>query len=135
MNNDLISREALKKAICENGYSHYYEIFAIIDNAPTINPLTDPLFDAYSKIADLEFEHSGDFWITTPKGKKIYFEKKRPRGKWIYFQYDANPQIGNWHCSECRQIAPVDYFGHSIKSKYCPNCGAEMREEANDETN
>ena len=36
MNNDLISREALKKAITDNGYSHYFEIFEIIDNAPTV---------------------------------------------------------------------------------------------------
>jgi hypothetical protein len=34
MNNDLISREALKAAMKDNGYSHYFEIFSIIDNAP-----------------------------------------------------------------------------------------------------
>lgn len=33
---DLISREALKKAIKDNGYSHYFEIFEIIDNAQAI---------------------------------------------------------------------------------------------------
>lgn len=31
----LIDADLLKKAIQDNGYSHYYEIFAIIDNAPT----------------------------------------------------------------------------------------------------
>ena len=34
---DLISREALKKAIKDNGYSHYFEIFEIIDNAQTVD--------------------------------------------------------------------------------------------------
>lgn len=38
MNNDLISREALKKAIKDNGYSHYFEIFDLIDNAPSVSP-------------------------------------------------------------------------------------------------
>jgi hypothetical protein len=117
MNNDLISREALKKEFCKDimGGLNWERI---IDNAPTINPLTDPLFDAYSKIADLEFEHSGDFWITTPKGKKIYFEKKRPRGKWI-IEHD-------WvHCFLC---------GHeqNYTSNFCPNCGADMREESDE---
>lgn len=36
MTNDLISREALKKAIKDNGYSHYFEIFDIIDNEPPV---------------------------------------------------------------------------------------------------
>ena len=30
--------------------------------------------------------------------------KERPQGEWKYVQYDANPNIGNWHCSECRHI-------------------------------
>ena len=38
MNNDLISRSELKKAICDSGYSHYFEIFVIIDNAPSVEP-------------------------------------------------------------------------------------------------
>ena len=32
----LIGAEALKKAIKDNGYSHYFEILDIIDNAPTV---------------------------------------------------------------------------------------------------
>lgn len=36
MNNDLISRSELKEAIKDSGYSHYFEIFDIIDNAPTV---------------------------------------------------------------------------------------------------
>ena len=38
MNGDLISREALKNAIKDNGYSHYFEIFDIIDNIPPAEP-------------------------------------------------------------------------------------------------
>ena len=47
-------------------------------------------------------------------------------GYWEYVQYDNNPNIGNWHCSECRGICREM---HSIKDayNYCPNCGADMR--------
>ena len=51
-------------------------------------------------------------------------------GKWELVQYDSNPNIGNWHCSECNRIvceeitaaSPVYWY------KYCPNCGAKMVE-------
>lgn len=39
-------------------------------------------------------------------------------GKWEFVQYDANPNIGNWHCTNCRGIAKPTNF--------CPNCGARM---------
>lgn len=42
MNNDLISREALKEAIEKNGcrHSHYFDIFDVIDDAPTVEQPT-----------------------------------------------------------------------------------------------
>lgn len=40
-------------------------------------------------------------------------------GQWEWVQYDSNPNIGNWHCSECRFITPQ-------KFRYCPYCGAKM---------
>ena len=51
---------------------------------------------------------------------------ERPQGEWIYNQYCGNPNIGNWHCSECRHII---YGGYSQKPYYnfCPNCGARMK--------
>ena len=49
-------------------------------------------------------------------------------GRWEYVQYDNNPNIGNWHCSECRGICTEM---HSIEDayNYCPNCGAKMEVE------
>ena len=46
-------------------------------------------------------------------------------GHWEYVQYDSNPNIGNWHCSECRGICTEM---HSIEDayNYCPNCGAKI---------
>ena len=40
-------------------------------------------------------------------------------GHWEWVQYESNPNIGNFHCSECRFI-PLKI------SNYCPNCGARM---------
>lgn len=53
--------------------------------------------------------------------------EERLTGEWKYNQYDANGNIGNWHCSECRHIV---YGGRSQKPyyNYCPNCGAKMEE-------
>lgn len=58
---------------------------------------------------------------------------KEPKtGRWEWVQYDGNPNIGNWHCSECRTI----FIEGTIKKekdstpfyKYCPQCGAKMQE-------
>ena len=51
-------------------------------------------------------------------------------GHWEWVQYDYNPKLGNWHCSECRSIA-VKCVDKNEKGgiplyKYCPNCGAKM---------
>lgn len=42
-------------------------------------------------------------------------------GYWEWNQYDANPKIGNFHCSLCHTIGRA-YFD------YCPACGAKMSE-------
>lgn len=40
-------------------------------------------------------------------------------GHWEWNQYDANPEIGNFHCSLCHSIGKAYY-------DYCPGCGARM---------
>lgn len=53
-------------------------------------------------------------------------------GRWEYVQYDGNPNIGNWHCSECRSIFIEGVIKREKDSipfyKYCPQCGAKMKE-------
>lgn len=46
-------------------------------------------------------------------------------GRWEWVQYDANPEIGNFHCSECRYI-PASFNMSAQKLNFCPNCGAKM---------
>ena len=53
-------------------------------------------------------------------------------GQWEYVRYDYNPNIGNWHCSECRNIVIEcvnKYTEGGIPTyNYCPNCGSKMIE-------
>lgn len=92
---------------------------------------TDPedyeLFDfAIKAIEESEVYMNGkdyDLYLEGYKQGKKDFE--RPQGEWEYNQYDANPNIGNWHCSECRHII---FGGYNQKPyyKFCPMCGADM---------
>lgn len=54
-------------------------------------------------------------------------------GRWEWVQYDSNPNIGNWHCSECRNIVfqCVEKKGihNEVIYKFCPWCGAKMEVE------
>ena len=53
-------------------------------------------------------------------------------GHWEYVQYDYNPNIGNWHCSECRNIiiecTDKNKRGCAPTYSYCPYCGVKMSE-------
>ena len=42
-------------------------------------------------------------------------------GQWRWVAYDANPKIGNWHCTYCNRI-PKSFQ----KEDFCPHCGAKM---------
>ena len=55
----------------------------------------------------------------------------QPRmGRWEWVQYDGNPNIGNWHCSECNRIVcgAITAANPVYAYKYCPDCGAKMQE-------
>lgn len=47
-------------------------------------------------------------------------------GRWIWVQYDSNPEIGNHHCSVCGFI-PACFNLARKHLNYCPKCGADMR--------
>ena len=55
-------------------------------------------------------------------------EQKPKTGHWEWVQYDSNPNIGNWHCSECRTIIPhmPEETDNTPIYKWCPMCGAKM---------
>lgn len=68
----------------------------------------------------------------------IYSEPERKKGKWI--DEKINSYTLRTYCSECGNSAPFicvsgdcDYYGRNMhgklnKTKFCPNCGAEMEE-------
>ena len=98
MNNDLISREALKKKIDKFiGYldeDMIYRIKVVIDKIPTV------AVDNYS----MGYQDGV---------RKVLSE--RPKGEWVK-KYKG--QVNSF-CSKC------DYEVGKI-TNYCPNCGADM---------
>ena len=38
------------------------------------------------------------------------------------------------HCSACGKMAIYDKYGQEVESDYCPNCGAKMDGEPNNDT-
>ena len=62
-------------------------------------------------------------------------EPKQKKGEWI--DEKINSYTSRTYCSECGSSAPFvyksdDYYGNhahgeTVKTKFCPNCGADMR--------
>ena len=115
MNNDLISREALKKAICEKGIKGYEEYnqglataLDLIDLAPTVSP--------YKAIHD-EL-HKGEEEQAIIDGQTNF---SRPQGEWICKTKSTFPQYqpDEYRCPFCNVIV-------HRKTNYCEYCGAKM---------
>ena len=110
MNNDLISRSELKKAIEQGeGFSwdsHGKDDLCVrkkyIDNAPTVEYTFE---EAFQK---------------TVCEKRLYCPA-RPQGEWI-FKHNSSDI---W-CSVCDE----SFDEIPQKFNYCPNCGADMREDS-----
>ena len=54
---------------------------------------------------------------------------ERKRGEWIQ-QRDEYWGVFWFNCSVCGQKPPNDQFGQEWHSNFCPNCGADMRGDA-----
>lgn len=64
-------------------------------------------------------------------------EPERKTGKWV--DEKINSYTSRTYCSECGSSAPFvyesdDYYGNhahgeTVKTKFCPYCGADMRDE------
>lgn len=58
-------------------------------------------------------------------------EPQRKKGRWVWLSstYDRSPCEMRFWCSECHHETIVHTNGTSEPwEKFCPNCGAEMRE-------
>ncbi len=120
---DLISRAYLRSLAytIEDKYCDEKKVVDLydIDHAITVNPFNPLSEETLIKITDAEWEHHDSCWITTPSGKKIELEKKRPTGEW-------EDKDGIAKCPFCKHN--FTYFGN-----FCGNCGADMRKEAEDD--
>lgn len=115
---NLISREALKKAIEEQRKSKVYSeaderqnviidcILYIIDNAPTVE---------ISGLPKIHYDRG--FIAGYEKGKA-----ERPHGEWIKQEQGAFYPI---ECSNCHNEPLCNDEGYLL-SNFCPNCGAKM---------
>ncbi len=107
MTDDLISRQAVIDGINRYFHDEYYQRTSIQD-------CRDCLIEDVIK----------DIPPVNPQEPKT--------GHWEWVQYDYNPKLGNWHCSECRCVV-IEYVDKNEKGgiplyNYCPNCGAKMIE-------
>ena len=116
MNNDLISRSALKEIIetyrpialftdKEVGKNRMVDYcLAEIDNAPTV--------EAYS------FEQVQELVKLNQQFAQEIESLKRPQGEWIiHNDYHENCRYG---CNRCGNLT-------NIPGNFCPNCGVKMR--------
>ena len=122
---DCISREAVldlakKGVLISNG--NYESVCKAINDLPSVTPkYTNEEIDRAQAVEQAYID----------KMVELVAEKaKRPKGKWEYVQYDYNPNIGSWHCSECRFMFVMSGVP---EYKYCPNCGARMIESEEEE--
>lgn len=110
MNNDLISRSALKEQISElHSHDDSIDIWLkredvdnLIDNAPTVDLTKNQAYDKG--------------FITA---MKLY---ARPQGEWKVYGKQGGIPITDM-CSNCR----YEMKWYKNKYKFCPNCGASMR--------
>lgn len=59
-------------------------------------------------------------------------EPERKKGEWI--RHYSRPNVyadSYWHCTECGYKNDNQYA--NVYHKFCPNCGADMREEGEHE--
>lgn len=155
MNDDLISRSALKKAAenlvaggaerlkdyYENGSKSeenewiggVYDVWELINNA---QPVDIQPFALVSFDKD-ELDQIVEERVIEPiKNGELVIKKERPRGEWDYEKVAFYGVCSNCGVTVTSNLADmflyeeIREFPHAIN--FCPNCGADMRKEAPD---
>lgn len=119
MNNDLISREALKDkaetVTLWNGEVRRFVSYETIDNAPTVELDESIIQEVLNKRCMTVVANE---YLVALHG---IGKEERPHGKWKF--YNAYFKT----CSLCNKTVGFDYIEQNgEKFNYCPNCGAKM---------
>ena len=130
MNNELISREALREAFKAwkemDDYYHdtdcidipFSEAFDLIDNASTVEPekvlVANVTFD---KDKLKEIVHT-EVIEKIKSGELVLKTEERPQGKWI---------IDNLHNTICNKCGGIRRDNRVEYIAFCNKCGAEMK--------
>ena len=135
----LIDANALKKAINTEFKGHllYFPIAFkdLIDNAPTVEPVKPYIWKGKPHHEFVEIlkrlvntcsfdsdERNAVLFAIEVLSGRISIKPERPQGEW---SLDNRPNIGGlWKCSKFNTHYPY-------KTKFCPNCGADMRGDNN----
>lgn len=89
------------------------------------------------RLIDADALNGYKFGLISPYAQNLFHKtineaptivQEQRTGHWEFVQYDGNPNIGNWHCSECRTIIPhmPENTDNTPIYKWCPMCGAKM---------
>jgi len=107
MNNDLISRSALKEVIKQKScYAEYYptsRILEEIDSAPTVD-ISKEVWNKSNELLEKRMKYLS-----------------RPHGKWI----DHSDDYGYVECPFCHELTNCE--GNPEELHYCWSCGAKLR--------
>ena len=120
MNNDLISREALKedlaKEIKTNDMGLWLKILLVIDNALTVEPQKEIV-----PVCKVNFDKEQ---LQEIVDKKIAEMIEKTQGKWIIIKSPlSNETIVK--CDKCGE----EFIGNDVEDyNFCPNCGAKMKQ-------
>lgn len=140
---DCYSRKSVIDVLTRNGV-HFCDLVRItseLKELPPVTPEATECEDIISRILERMWNCRGKHTTSIDKVKmeqiiREYLPSVTPKqrtGRWEWVQYDYNPKIGNWHCSECRCIVVMcvnkEEEGGIPLYKYCPYCGAKMESE------
>ena len=84
-------------------------------------------------LSDFRLDDNGETLVLTDKrgytrAVKLLNYEEKSQGKWIEKHCDYGVY---YRCSNCHKMPPnyeCDYKEGAIKTNFCPNCGADMRE-------
>ena len=124
MNNDLISRSELKKAIINNfdNLQAYFpkDFIEEIDNAPTVEP-------CYQTTSCLDCGNYDKENHNCPRYCEVIKEaiNSRPQGEWArHEEWVGGEYVGGFYHVNCRC---EDGYYSKWETNFCPNCGLPMK--------